>query len=91
MIYGKRTNGGEHGTVYTNIEAVNFILTLSGLNSSSDFLTKKILDPSVGDGAFIIPLIERIVSCFSLNLKNHYFAKKYNCSRAGSKKMFNFS
>lgn len=64
MIYGKRTNGGEHGTVYTNIEAVNFILTLSGLNSSSDFLTKKILDPSVGDGAFIIPLIERIVSCF---------------------------
>jgi len=61
MIYGKRTNGGEHGTVYTNEEVVSFILSLAGLNTLSDFLTKKILDPAVGEGAFVIPLIRRII------------------------------
>lgn len=61
MIYGNRTSGGEHGTVYTNEEVVNFILSLTGLNTLSDFLTKKILDPSVGEGAFVIPLIRRII------------------------------
>lgn len=60
MIYGTRANGGEHGTVYTNIEVVDFILSLSGLNTLTDVLTKKILDPSVGEGAFVIPLIKRI-------------------------------
>jgi adenine-specific DNA methylase len=61
MIYGNRTSGGEHGTVYTNEEVVNFILSLTGLNTLSDFLRKKILDPSVGEGAFVIPLIRRIL------------------------------
>jgi hypothetical protein len=61
MIYGNRTSGGEHGTVYTNEEIVNFILSLTGLNTLSDFLSKKILDPSVGEGAFVIPLVRRII------------------------------
>jgi len=70
MIYGNRTSGGEHGTVYTNEEVVNFILSLTGLNSLSDFLEKKILDPSVGEGAFVIPLIRRILEVSKNNENN---------------------
>lgn len=67
MIYGNRSSGGEHGTVYTNEEVVNFILSLTGLNTLSDFLGKKILDPSVGEGAFVIPLIRRILEVSANN------------------------
>jgi methylase of polypeptide subunit release factors len=61
MIYGTRTSGGEHGTVYTNVEVVNFILSIAGLNTLADLLTKKVLDPAVGEGAFVIPLIRKII------------------------------
>lgn len=70
MIYGNRTNGGEHGTVYTKKEIVEFILTLSKLNTSNDFLTKKILDPSVGEGVFILQLIERIINSLKEDIEN---------------------
>ena len=70
MIYGNRTSGGEHGTVYTNEEVVNFILSLTGLNTLSDFLGKRILDPSVGEGAFVIPLIRRILDVSDKNENN---------------------
>lgn len=70
MIYGSRTSGGEHGTVYTNVEVVNFILSITGLNTINDFLIKKILDPSAGEGAFVIPLIRKIISLSTNNRSN---------------------
>jgi hypothetical protein len=64
LIYGTRSNGGEHGTVLTRTEVVEFILSLSGLNKREDFETKKVLDPAVGEGAFIICLLRRIILAF---------------------------
>ena len=61
MIYGKRKNGREHGTVYTRSEVVDFILSLSGLNTKEDIIGKKILDPSVGEGIFIFCLVKKIL------------------------------
>lgn len=60
MIYGERTNGRHHGTVYTNREVVHFILDLC-LSDSELLAGKVIIEPSAGDGAFVMPLLERIV------------------------------
>jgi len=65
MIYGRRKSGGEHGTVYTKPEVVNFMLDLAGLKNTADFLNKKTLDPSVGEGAFVLGLVGRILSTLS--------------------------
>ena len=64
MIYGNRKNGGEHGTVFTKPEVVDFMLDLAGLKSPEDYLSKKCLDPSVGEGAFILGLTKRILNSF---------------------------
>ncbi|MCR5613411.1 Eco57I restriction-modification methylase domain-containing protein, partial [Treponema sp.] len=61
MIYPKRKNGKEHGSVYTNEKTVDFILALSGLTKISDFLTKKTLEPAAGDGAFIKVILKKIL------------------------------
>lgn len=65
MIYGERANGSHHGTVYTNREVVQFITDLC--LPASDLLSGKvIIEPSAGDGAFVVPLIERIIEeCFN--------------------------
>ncbi len=67
MIYGKRNGGGEHGTVFTKKEVADFILDLSDLNDKSSFLIKRTLDPSVGEGIFILRLIDRIIKAFHDN------------------------
>ena len=67
MIYPKRTNGKEHGSVFTNESTVNFILSLSGLNTLSDFCSKKILEPAAGEGAFLNVILSKI-----LNLAGNY-------------------
>ncbi|MCK5155727.1 MAG: Eco57I restriction-modification methylase domain-containing protein [Spirochaetales bacterium] len=59
MKYGIRSNGNPHGRVYTNQSVVNFIIDLSSREVSS-ILGKTIIDPAVGTGAFIIPIIQRI-------------------------------
>ena len=61
MIYGERTNGHLHGTVYTKREIVHFILDLC-LEDSFGLAGKVIIEPSAGDGAFVVPIIERILT-----------------------------
>jgi adenine-specific DNA-methyltransferase len=70
LIYGTRTNGGEHGTVFTRSEVVDFILTLSGLVEPNDFLTKNVLDPAVGEGVFVLSILRRILDMFQFNEEN---------------------
>jgi predicted helicase len=73
MTYSLRTNGNEHGTVYTKPEIVDYILNSVGLFSGNNFYAKKILDPSVGEGAFIIPIIKKILEYFSKDKKKIIF------------------
>lgn len=60
MIYGERSNGSHHGTVYTKREVVDFITGLC-LDGSEVLSGKVIIEPSAGDGAFVIPLVERMM------------------------------
>jgi hypothetical protein len=60
MIYGLRYNGNQHGTVLTRKEVVNFMLDVLGYSPSKDLSNLKVLDPSGGEGVFIIQCIERL-------------------------------
>jgi hypothetical protein len=64
MIYDIRSNGKEHGSVFTRSEIVSYIINSVGLTRKNNISTKKILDPAVGEGAFIIPIIQIIINTF---------------------------
>lgn len=52
------------GVVYTKPWAVDLILDLAGYSSSANLVDCIAVEPSAGDGAFLVPMIERLVdSC----------------------------
>lgn len=53
------------GAVYTKPEIVQLILDLVGYSTSKDerLASKRVLEPSCGDGAFIIEVVARLVAC----------------------------
>lgn len=60
MIYTTRSNGKEHGSVMTNHEVVEFMLDVSGYTGNKNLSQITILEPSVGFGAFLLPMLERL-------------------------------
>lgn len=50
-----------HGEVFTKRWIVNSMLDLIGYTSDRDLSKLRLVEPSVGDGAFIIPIIERLL------------------------------
>ena len=69
MIYGLRSNGNQHGTVLTRKEVVDFMLDTVGYSPEKDLSNIKVLDPSGGEGIFIIHCVERL----SKSAKNYNF------------------
>lgn len=61
MIYGKRSNGNSHGLVLTKPEVVNFMLDRVGYTCDKNLKDKVVIEPSAGDGAFVIPILERLL------------------------------
>ncbi|KPV45666.1 Eco57I restriction-modification methylase domain-containing protein [Alicyclobacillus ferrooxydans] len=53
-----------HGAVYTNPEVVNLILDLVGYTVDKPLFTQRLLDPSAGDGAFLIQAVSRLLSSY---------------------------
>lgn len=58
--YGIRSNGGQHGDVFTKPCVVNFMLDLVGYTSDRDLSYVSITEPSCGEGEFIIEIIRRL-------------------------------
>ncbi|NCB03140.1 MAG: hypothetical protein EOM67_13450, partial [Spirochaetia bacterium] len=57
------TNNHEaRGAIYTRFEVVEFILDLVGYKDEEKLFDKKILEPSFGDGDFLIPIVDRLIS-----------------------------
>ena len=52
----------ERGAVYTKREVVNFILDLVGYNADQPLQEFRLLEPSFGNGDFIIPAVERLLA-----------------------------
>jgi len=59
-IYGFRSNGNGHGDVPTSPEVVKYMLDLVGYVSCRNLSDVKILEPSCGDGEFIIEIVKRL-------------------------------
>lgn len=49
------------GAVFTRREVVDFILDLTGYTADQPLHTLRLLEPSVGDGDFLLPAIERLL------------------------------
>jgi len=52
----------DKGQIYTRPEIVEFMLTAIGLNSNEDFKNARILEPSCGEGEFVIGIVKRLLS-----------------------------
>lgn len=59
--YGQRSSGETHGVVLTKLHIVEMILDLAGYTSNRDLATMKLLEPSCGTGAFLVPAVRRLV------------------------------
>lgn len=60
MLYGSRSSGREHGVVLTKPEVVHKMLDLVGYTSDQDLRAVKVVEPSAGEGAFALPIVERL-------------------------------
>ena len=60
MLYGSRSSGKEHGVVLTKPEVVQKMLDLVGYTSDQDLRAVKVVEPSAGEGAFALPIMERL-------------------------------
>lgn len=57
----------ERGAVYTRRETVDFILDLSGYTDDKTLHHFRLLEPSIGNGDFLIVAVERLLSAYSKN------------------------
>ncbi len=51
-----------HGEVFTRRWVVGFILNLVGYDRNEDLASRVIVEPSCGTGAFLIPIVDRLVA-----------------------------
>lgn len=62
---------GERGAVFTRREVADFVLDLVGYTPSGDLLNTRLLEPSFGHGDFLLPAVERLLSCFKEARSRH--------------------
>ncbi len=60
-IYGLRSNGGLHGDVYTSPDVVRFMLDKVCYTEDRDLSFVRILEPSCGDGEFVVEIARRLM------------------------------
>jgi len=66
--YGERLSGGTHGVVLTKRPVVDLVLDLAGYDSDLPLKNLRLLDPSCGHGAFLLPALDRLVTSTYGNL-----------------------
>lgn len=78
--YGTRSNGGQHGDVFTKPCVVDYMLDMVGYTADKDLSMTSIMEPSCGEGEFIISIIERLAdsaSRFGFDLNEAYHRNVY--------------
>lgn len=61
LLFGTRSNGGQHGDVFTSPLVVRFMLDEVGYKSDCDLSNISILEPSCGEGEFVEEIARRIL------------------------------
>ena len=59
---GQRSSGEAHGVVLTRHHIVSLILTLAGYSDEENLGALTLLEPSCGDGAFLVEAARRLVA-----------------------------
>lgn len=59
-MYGVRSNGGRHGDVFTSPVVVDFMLDRVNYTAERNLNDVRILEPSCGDGAFLVEIARRL-------------------------------
>jgi hypothetical protein len=72
----------ERGAIFTRREVVEFILDLVGYTADRPLLSKRILEPSFGDGDFLIPIIDRLLAAWRAARRPEPFAAMSDAIRA---------
>jgi hypothetical protein len=57
-------NVTERGAIFTRHEVVDFILDLVGYTTERPLHTYRLLEPSFGDGAFLSPVVDRLLTAY---------------------------
>lgn len=60
-LYGLRSSGGQHGDVFTSPIVVGYILDKVGYLADRDLSRVGILEPSCGDGEFVVEIARRLL------------------------------
>ena len=60
-IYGERSNGGQHGDVFTAPIVVDYMLDKGGSIQDRDLSHIRILEPSCGEGEFVVEITNRLI------------------------------
>lgn len=70
------TEGGieERGAIYTKREVVDFILDLTGYTADAQLTNYRLLEPSFGDGDFLLPAIDRLLESAARDGALTYYA-----------------
>lgn len=55
----------KRGAIFTKVEVVNFMLDLIGYNADRPLHTNRILEPSFGEGDFLLPIITRLLEAWN--------------------------
>lgn len=61
---------GDRGAIYTRFEVVEFILDLVGYKPDQRLFDARILEPSFGDGDFLLPIVDRLIASWKKH-ENH--------------------
>lgn len=73
--FGTRTKGGQHGDVFTKPDVVKFMLDEVGYVSSSDLSSVSVMEPSCGEGEFVMEIVARLklsAASFDFDLNEAY-------------------
>lgn len=57
----------DEGVVFTKPWVVSFMLNVSGYDPSLDLSSMRVLEPSCGEGAFIVPIVERLCRSMAIH------------------------
>jgi len=87
-FYGLRANGNGHGDVPTSPEVVKYMLNLVGYVPTRNLSDVNILEPSCGDGEFIIEIAKRLKDSsliFGFNAQDAFQKCVYGCDIVAEK------
>lgn len=60
-------DAGERGAVFTRREVVEFILDLAGYTVDRPLHQLRLLEPSFGNGDFLLPIVERLLAAYEIH------------------------